>query len=434
MTVPRMDTSPPAPGTPSDPPLLPAAGASPTPEPPLVNAPPALPPPSVAAEPIAPSAANAAAGLTAGAAPNDAAAGPPAEAPALPEPPVIPPPPPPEYPKTVPIAFHGDPREYFRIWIVNTLLSLLTLGVFSAWAKVRKRRYLRGNTEVLGHRFDYTADPWRLLIGNVIVVTFFLIYGLFGAVYPMLRGAAVLIGAGLLPWVVVRSLAFNAHHTVWRGLRFRFHPSLSAAVVVYLLKPWLVPLSLGFYYPAWVRARDAFRVERHRLGTAYFQYETRTGQYYGPYFLAGLIVFLAIVAMGVAIAVVTATNHNRMPGPVILYPILAGYAVLLYFAKHFVFATMFNRMWNGTRLDEHQFHATLKTGRWLGLQFTNLGAIIVSCGLLYPWAVIRSTRYALSCLELRLAGPVDPIARIGSNVGSAVGDTAAEFAGLDFGL
>src|SRR6266540_5363662 len=54
-----------------------------------------------------------------------------------------------------PFRFHGDAREYFRIWIVNTLLTLLTFGLFSAWAKVRKRRYLRGNTELLGHRFDY---------------------------------------------------------------------------------------------------------------------------------------------------------------------------------------------------------------------------------------------------------------------------------------
>ena len=35
---------------------------------------------------------------------------------------------------------------------------------------MRKRRYLRGNTELLGHRFDYTADPRRILVGNAIVV------------------------------------------------------------------------------------------------------------------------------------------------------------------------------------------------------------------------------------------------------------------------
>ena len=37
--------------------------------------------------------------------------------------------------------FRGDPKEYFRIWIVNLALTILTLGIYSAWAKVRKQRY-----------------------------------------------------------------------------------------------------------------------------------------------------------------------------------------------------------------------------------------------------------------------------------------------------
>src|SRR5579862_5722202 len=37
--------------------------------------------------------------------------------------------------------FNAKPDEYFRIWIVNLALTLATLGVYSAWAKVRKLRY-----------------------------------------------------------------------------------------------------------------------------------------------------------------------------------------------------------------------------------------------------------------------------------------------------
>src|SRR6059058_745587 len=34
--------------------------------------------------------------------------------------------------------FTADPKEYFRIWIVNLALTIVTLGIYSAWAKVRK--------------------------------------------------------------------------------------------------------------------------------------------------------------------------------------------------------------------------------------------------------------------------------------------------------
>ncbi|MDR1854861.1 MAG: DUF898 domain-containing protein, partial [Azoarcus sp.] len=39
------------------------------------------------------------------------------------------------------LQFTGSGGEYFRIWIVNLLLSILTLGIYSAWAKVRREQY-----------------------------------------------------------------------------------------------------------------------------------------------------------------------------------------------------------------------------------------------------------------------------------------------------
>ena len=57
--------------------------------------------------------------------------------------------------------FVGSATEYFHIWVVNTLLSLLTLGIWSAWATVRNRRYLYGNTEFAGNRFDLNGYSLR---------------------------------------------------------------------------------------------------------------------------------------------------------------------------------------------------------------------------------------------------------------------------------
>ena len=33
----------------------------------------------------------------------------------------------------LPFSFTGRAGEYFRIWIVSLCLSLLTLGIYSAW-------------------------------------------------------------------------------------------------------------------------------------------------------------------------------------------------------------------------------------------------------------------------------------------------------------
>ena len=66
------------------------------------------------------------------------------------------------------VNFHGTGKEFFSIWIVNLLLTIVTLGIYSAWAKVRTNRYLYGNLEIDGHRFAYLAEPLQILKGRII--------------------------------------------------------------------------------------------------------------------------------------------------------------------------------------------------------------------------------------------------------------------------
>lgn len=350
----------------------------------------------------------------------------------LPEPPpLLPPPPPPAHP----LVFHGRTEEYFRIWIVNTLLTIVTCGVFFSWAKVRKRRYVRGCTELLGHRFDYQARPLRLLIGHLVVLTLVLGYSLFGAVYPWVQFTVIAVAVVLLPWIVVRSMSFNAHHTVYRGLRFRFHRSLSAAFMVYIMEALLLPFTLGLYYPAWQRSKRRYAIDNHRYGDTSFRYTGTTGPFYGAYFAAGGIVAGGAIAGAVLLGLFFASNPpGGQPSMLRMAPFFALYIFGFFLAKHLLFAMVFNHVWNHTQLAAHRFRARLGVGRWLGMQLGNLGAILLTAGMLYPWAEIRNQRYLASSLDFLPAGPVDAIRASEGGAGSATGDMAAEFIGIDFGL
>ena len=79
---------------------------------------------------------------------------------------------------TLPFEFTGRAGEYFKIWIVNILLTFLTLGIYSAWAKVRTRRYFYGNTFLQDSSFEYLADPLKILKGRLIVFGFFVLYAI----------------------------------------------------------------------------------------------------------------------------------------------------------------------------------------------------------------------------------------------------------------
>ena len=114
--------------------------------------------------------------------------------------------------KTTPVIFQGKTSEYFGIWIVNLLLSLITLGIYSAWAKVRRKKYFYNNTLIENVGFDYHAKPTSILKGRLIAVAFFIAYGMSASIHPSLPVVFLVVFFIALPWLVVRGSLFNARN------------------------------------------------------------------------------------------------------------------------------------------------------------------------------------------------------------------------------
>ena len=140
-----------------------------------------------------------------------------------------------------PFQFTGTGSEYFRIWIVNLILSILTLGIYSAWAKVRTNRYFYGNTQIDNTGFEYHAKPLAILKGRLIAVALLLAYVLTDQLYPLASAVLALCLLSATPWVIWKSMQFNARMTSYRNVRFGFHGSLLDSYRYLLFIP-LIPL------------------------------------------------------------------------------------------------------------------------------------------------------------------------------------------------
>ena len=70
----------------------------------------------------------------------------------------------------LPLRFTGRGGEYFGIWIVNLLLTILTVGIYSAWAKVRRIQYFYRHTELAHSSFDFHGSPIKILLGRFIAL------------------------------------------------------------------------------------------------------------------------------------------------------------------------------------------------------------------------------------------------------------------------
>ena len=82
------------------------------------------------------------------------------------------------------IEFKGKAMEYFGIWLANILLTVVTIGIFSAWAKVRRLKYFFNNTKILEDSFAYHATGWQILKGRIIALVAILILGTGSAYIP----------------------------------------------------------------------------------------------------------------------------------------------------------------------------------------------------------------------------------------------------------
>ncbi|MDP8033685.1 YjgN family protein [Pasteurella atlantica] len=138
------------------------------------------------------------------------------------------------------LAFNGKGGEYFKIWIVNVLLTIVTLGLYYPWAKVRTTRYFYGNTEYQGRTLDYHATGRQLLVGYIIGLVLVISYGVLSQLTPALSLILPLLLFVVAPWLIWRSLMFNARMTSFSNVRFSFEGGLGRAYLIYLWLPILI--------------------------------------------------------------------------------------------------------------------------------------------------------------------------------------------------
>lgn len=331
--------------------------------------------------------------------------------------------------RRVEFQFTGDAGEYFRIWIVNLLLSMVTLGIYSAWAKVRTKQYFYRHTSLDGFSFDYVADPMRILKGRLII----LVAGgvLVGAQYYSPVAYGITFGIFLLstPWVLVKALSFNARNSVFRNVRFVFQGSVGEAYGVYLLCGLVQVLTLGTGTPYFNFRQHKFMAERHTYGAERFVFHRRAGEYFRLYLRTLLItVPIIVVIVGFMAAMIAGMGKAG----VVLMPILM---ILLYAAMlvpgAYLRAGLANLLFDGLEIGPHTLRCDQKMGELLRLYVENLIALVFSGGLAFPWARIRMARYKAKCMKLAIAGSLDVMALPGRETG-AYGEAAHDLGDFDF--
>lgn len=382
------------------------------------------------------------------------------------------------------IRFTGSGSEYFRIWSVNLLLILVSLGLYYPFAKARRIRYFYANTLVDGQALSFHGDPWKMFRGFVLLVVLMAVYSLARYLWPAAAVPALVVLCAVWPVLWRASMQFRLSNTAWRGLRMGFSGSLKNAYLAltpfYLpliafvaLSQWMIPAAAdaaaaepaaGPQFSGWVFAPMALMllagpwamalIKRYqhggyRLANQQCQMALPAGRLY---VLALKALFLTIVfAVGAAILIgvvfgavfggsaAAVGGHSEGMKP---WAGLVGGAIgLLAYAAYFVVIGPFlacrmqNLVWDATRSQSVQFHSRLSFKPLLWLTLKNWSLVALTLSLYRPFAAVNTARMRLEAVSLSLDGDLATwAAPSAQGLADASGEIAGDFFGIDMGL
>jgi uncharacterized membrane protein YjgN (DUF898 family) len=265
------------------------------------------------------------------------------------------------------LQFHGSGTSFFLIFLKNILLSLLTLGIYFAWAKTERRKYVWQNFEFNGQHFRYTGTGVELFKGYLVVVfaygAFFWLSYFAGLVSAHLKTAfeiAFVLGVFLIiPSIIYRSRHYLYSRTNWRGIRFGLEPQNGEYTKSFFLGYLYTILSFGIYLPIMTNRLYRVMMNNTRFGTLEFSY---TGKDREAWRMGIAAFFLSIVTLG------------------FYYP--------CYLAKIAKYRGRHTRVGPDACLDYQ-----MTGGDFLWIFLLNIWGTTLTLGLAFPWITMYSLRY-----------------------------------------
>lgn len=332
-------------------------------------------------------------------------------------------------------GYSGRASAYFRIWLVSLCLTLLTLGLYSPWAKVRKRRYLYRSIRLAGASFDYHADPLVILRGRLLAVGMLALYVFGEYVAPGLQALVGLVILAAAPWLVVRARMFNARNTSYRNLRFRFSPAYGEAYKVIGGYGLLAAVTGGLMYPYAQYRRSRLLVDNTHYANLRFALDDIGGAFYATYtkaWAAGLVAIVALLMSLLPSLPTAAPGTGELPFAAVVPAALVLAVIGLVFS--YLGPAIAKLVIGNMSIGEHRVRCDWAIPRVMFIYMTNFIGIALTLGLAIPWATVRLQRYQFENLAVDVVGDLASIIAEQSEEVSAMGEELGDVFDIDIGL
>lgn len=302
--------------------------------------------------------------------------------------------------------FHGTASEYFGIWIVNILLTIITLGIYAPWAKVRRLRYFYGNTEFFKRRFDFTGVPSKILIGRLIALGLYIGF----SVISNYSVKATLIGLVIIyfvvPWLIRATILFRSRNSKFGNSRFYFSGTNKEIYLVFFKAILVTIFTLGLFYPVAVWLFKRYSLDHLYVGQLKFKLRADWSAFMAAFYYP-FLAFIALLGISAMLLWVVAGSLANLGVDTIGFVFVGVYMTGLLFIWPLISARTFIATWNNTTLSRSEFKTNCNQWRYAWIIVSNWFLKIITIGFMAPWAAIRLYRYQVESLSLNLKNDPD---------------------------
>ena len=302
------------------------------------------------------------------------------------------------------LTYKGDGGSLFKLYIVNILLSVITLGIYYPWAKAKLLAYHYSETEMHGSRFAFLGTGKEMFIGFLKALLIFgvwyllFIYFLFQVqlgnsigFHTSMMFVMYIVLLLIIPLAIVGSLKYRFSRTTWRGIHMKYTGTVKSMYKVILLGFLYTVLTFGIY-SIWLMIDIRKEITKNiKLGTLEFSFEGRGSKLFGISFFGYL---LSIITLGIYSFQWMANLHNFY----------------------------INGMRARIDFEKGSFKGTTTGLGFFKLLIGNFFIVLLTLGLGAPYALVRSLKYYTSSVELSGNINFDEIKQVEINESDATGE------------
>ena len=391
------------------------------------------------------------------------------------------------------LRFSGSGGEYFRVWIVNVLLSILTLGLYTPWARRRTARYFYDHTLIASSPLEFTAPLRKMVVSFILFALLYLAYKIAAETgqHNMVL-FFIVAAAALAPYFWGSAMRFRLASTRWRGLQLHFaaswkdvylaswpifamagvwiainfgldalnvpdplaptsaapprpgsagptlptlNPPMLGLIAVGVILSVLCIIRVEFNYKSLLVLRAGIGKQHGRWKPVYSDF-VRIWMATVAVFLAGVAVILAL-GFSAAYALQALFQQTRGAALIVLVILVALVVFLALIlatapARAYREARMFRLIWSNVGLSQiARFKCDLKHWPFVRLRLKNLLLTLLTLGFYRPFARISEYRMKADAVTLHIKGGLDQLVGQLVKQQDGMGDALADAVGLD---